>query len=536
MKKILSFVLLLLLAGTFVLAGCGKKVDSGIDPNKTQINVYVANGGYGLTWAQQAAERFNAMPENSEYQVMIYPHNYAVSDIETQIGSGASDGHIYFTTTPDIKSMVAKGYLADITSVYDTTLDGESESIRSKMRSSDMYAKTFKGIDDDGIYAVPYGDSFSGLVYDYQLFVDNGWLCTENGKLTPGPDGEEGTYDDGQPLNLTEWQQMIDRIVTSGAYPFIYTSKYLNYCDPVATAAFVQYEGLANYTTFNTYTGDYTSASGSVAITPEEGYKVFQMEGIDVALSFVDEYLVDNSSYVHPKTYTTTSLTHKDAQNYFILGYKADSSNPQAAFLVDGIWWENEAKSIFDNLGKTETDRGFGKREYRYMLLPDFGNDSVTDNQKRVLVGQDTGAAFVVNRENKDEVEMAKKFLAYTCSDQSLREFTVSCGAIRPFDYELSEDEYKGLTPFQKNNWDMYNDTENIDIVRPAIEKMLSPINYMSTKSTSIWYTVIGGQAYTNVVAGLQNNTADAYAQGIVNYYTPSKWAEFYEAAKNYIE
>ncbi|MBR2375623.1 MAG: hypothetical protein IKA88_04990, partial [Clostridia bacterium] len=58
-------------ASTFV--GCGgESVGASIDETKQQIYVYAVDNGMGYRWAETFAEEFNALPENSEYQVVVY--------------------------------------------------------------------------------------------------------------------------------------------------------------------------------------------------------------------------------------------------------------------------------------------------------------------------------------------------------------------------------------------------------------------------------------------------------------------------------
>lgn len=93
---------------TFGATACGKVVDK-IDKDKTQIYVGVFNGGYGTAWMKEAAKEFNAMSENSAYQIIVTPLNDdGLSTIEANILAGTSNINVYFTTTPNLKSMISK--------------------------------------------------------------------------------------------------------------------------------------------------------------------------------------------------------------------------------------------------------------------------------------------------------------------------------------------------------------------------------------------------------------------------------------------
>ena len=51
----------------------------------------------------------------------------------------------------------------------------------------------------------------NGFVYDHEIFYNKGYLFTQaDGEtLTVGKDGKAGTYDDGQPTTIAEWDIMI---------------------------------------------------------------------------------------------------------------------------------------------------------------------------------------------------------------------------------------------------------------------------------------------------------------------------------------
>ena len=537
--------LLAVLTAALIMFGataCGTVVDE-IDKDKTQIYVGVFNGGYGTAWMKEAAEEFNAMPENSAYQIIVTPLNDdELSTIEANILAGTSNINVYFTTTPNLKSMISKNLLADISDLLMVKPDGEGGmTIEEKMLYAELAKKAFSDPYGKGLYGLPYGDSFVGPIFDFQEFYDNGWLVFESqGKLSPGPDGIYDTYDDGQPRNLEEWNEMILTICSGGTYPFIHTTKYPDYVTAILNAGVAQYEGIDNYRTFYRYEGNYVDGEGNtVKITPETGNKVFGMEGVGKALEFFDVMLTNNREYIHPASWETTSLDHKEAQNKYILRYKNAQDNPASAILIDGNWWENEARPLFNNLTNSkEPERGYGKREFRSMLLPRLdGSKTGADGKvKSMLCCNDTGATFVVK--NKDEAleKKAKEFVAFTLSEKNLKRFTLSNGTIRPYKYNLTEEEKAQLTPFQRNVWDMYHDVEHIELVRPEIEKLYSPINYATNKVGNRWFVEISNSGYYNPLMGLRRSDAKTYQKSLVNYYTDQKWNGFYTVVKNYYD
>ena len=525
-------VLAICLAGG-ALVGCGKVV-SEIDENKTQIYAYVPDAGFGTKWLEEAAADFNAEPENAEYEVVVTPFTGGLKTIETNLLAKTQEAHVIFSTTMDVKSMITNDLLLDITDVWDTKPRGEGKTIRGKMTDAENFAKAFCSVDGTGIYGLPYGNAFNGLIFDFEMFLNNGWLILNEDStgLSVGPDGQPDTYDDGQPRNMEEFDAMIRKISSDGAYPFVYTAKYPGYLTPIADALFAQYEGIENYRKFYSYSGSYQKADGTVLeITPKTGYLAYEMDGITYAIDFMKNYLA-NEEYVHPATHKMTSLTHKEAQSKFILGYKNAKDNPLSAFLIDGTYWENEAKPIFETLEKGgEADRGYGVRDYRYLMLPRFDGQKGTTS---MFASMDAGAAVVVDNHDEAVNAMAKKFLVYTCMDTYLKKFTLYSGAVRPFSYELTNDELKQLTVFQRNVWKLYQDTKNVTVLCPAADKLLSPLQYASGKPANVWQTNIGGKNYTNIIPALEVNSAEAYLTGMRNFYK-SNWSNYYNSAEKYL-
>lgn len=82
----------------------------------------------------------------------------------------------------------------------------------------------------------------------------------------------------------------------------------------------------------------------------------------------------------------------------------------------------------------------------------------------------------------------------------------------------------------------MYHDVEHIELVRPEIEKLYSPINYATNKVGNRWFVEISNSGYYNPLMGLRRSDAKTYQKSLVNYYTDQKWNGFYTVVKNYYD
>ena len=581
MKKFKKTVLLML---TFVLSasffvGCkpAGKVINSIDTGRKQIYIQLYNGGYGTEWIEPVIEEFeNDYPD---YQIMVDPKKMSCADIENYINYG-TEYCAFMGYVPDFSTGIYSGLLADLSDMLDMDIDGNGVTIGEKIKDKEQWFAAVSKY-GEGCYALPYADSINGFMYDHSAFVERGYLYTaENtaevksglsaqgityheegdklifdgatGKtnysagdviLRAGKDNKYGTYDDGQPVTESEFQAMVTRISSDeNSYAFIYSGKVIDYTTDIFTGVLAQYEGKGNYSLFNNYEGEYTFDGDSepTVITKETGYKVYRMKGVEKAFDFFNTNLL-STDYSHPQSFISES-SHTDAQSYFLLGSAMTSrSNPFAGMLVDGNWWEYESRTISNMLKKRGIEGyDYGTHDFRIMLLPDFeGQNNVSG--KTVLVSRDCGS-FVVNGKMDEELtRMTKLFCAYTLKDKWLRHFTVTCGANKPYEYELTEEEYNTMSRFARNAYDMYRDNEHIEIVKPWLSLYAQPLAYATPKgTTNLYYSIIdkittGGIyqtlqfASTSNDASVRNNPAKASMNGMYEYYK-ANWSQYYSA------
>ena len=539
MRK-LSFLLIFIMA-TAILSSCGPKLsdDDVVPDGREVISVQINDGGNGTDWIKKAAQDFNALPENNEYFVRIYPvQEDKIADIKTSIESGVNSRDAYFTSEPNIKSIISAELLVNMADFVKEKIPGEDISIEDKLRYPADVKTTFSNY-NDGLYAIPYADAFVGFVFDYELFLDNGWLLGEmvDGEyvLTNGPDGQPNTYDDGQPRNMTEWQDMINQIqIKSNTYPFVFTTKYHNYLTSIVDAIMVQYSGLEAYRTFTSFNGTFKDSSGNtVTVTPETGYKVYDIPGLEKGITFLDEYLTNNKSYVHPRVWNTTETSHRDAQNYFLTGYQ--TAQPLGALLFEGTWWENEARPMFDSLvANGQPNRGYGKRDYRFMMFPAMDGQLGIDGTGHgsVFNCMDAGAVFAVKNDDKAKEQKVLDFIAYTCKDEYLELFTTISGSLRPYNYSLSNEQLAAMTPFQQNAYEIYNDTDNVKMIRMNFDSNISPFYYESSKPVRYYTSITGSGTYATIYKSAERHTAAEIIQSMRKY-NLDNWSKYYAEIKD---
>ena len=520
MKIKFSVVLMaVLIACSMILCGCGKKANTGpqvIDKNKTQIYISVYDGGAGTDWIVNEAVKFNEGLE--DYQIYIRQEKRPSSQIIQDISASAGTASAYFTVDVSFQELIYADKLVDLTPILNRTLEGENRKIGDKLRTSDSW-EGLATKNGEGMYLLPYNDSVGGLIFDFDDFVKNDWLFyaeddadtlaalneqniiyeNNEGKLFYVSGGEDvwfeegdrimsagkdklfGTYDDGQPQNIAEWNTMISKIkATNGSYPFLYPGSFLGYTSMVESAYFAQLAGVEAYKEYFAFDSkgravELTDGTSKV-ITIDNGYDFFKMKEINDTIQFMQTYFTSDN--VHPSTKDNT--THLDAQRQYLNAPVSQGEIPYAAMICEGIWWENEARTTFNLVGEMDESRGYGMRDYRFMLLPYIeGQKGITGNAYgSVLSGQDTGSLIVVKENDTKKTEVLLDFLAQTLSDECLANFTAQTGVIRAYDYNISDEQFAGMTKFAQNVWRIYKDTENIEIVRPFQERSKEPIAF----------------------------------------------------------
>lgn len=574
MKKI--FALILSIVISFLLFACQGEITEEIDVNKTQLYVDFYTGGYGSAWIQQAKKDFEA--ENTTIQVIIRETQGSTAEQVNDLKSGKPSSSIYFSVSSDFHEAIYAGATADMSDILELKVDGDGEEvlkIAEKIKDYDLWSQIGKDSAGNGFHMLPNSSSVFGQVFDYNTFVDKGWLtfapndnATKNllttqgitfeeelGNLifvssnertnysegdyimSKGKDGKFGTYDDGQPITEQEYYIMLQKIKDDGAFPFMWTGQFsVFYTQPISEAVLAHYLGEEGLQTYYSYNGTFTDLNNQQqTVTPQTGYKVFTMPELKKAIEFTKNVFMNPVNY-HPDA-IKTDTSHTGAQNKFLFSF--DTRIIPSAFLFEGSWWENEAKPSFTKIiNEGYSERGYGKRDYRYMLLPDLEGQKATKSYFSAL---DSSAMVISSKQTPAMLQLSKKFVAFTLKDEYLRLYQKNTGVARPYHFEMSQADIDALTPFARNLMNLIKDTDNIKVLQPSVEKFLEPINYLSGKpdSGAFGTTITSGinaGTYTNLFLGLERLTAQQFFDGMANYASSSKWSGYYNNVKSYYE
>ncbi|MBQ8294939.1 MAG: hypothetical protein IJX87_00735 [Clostridia bacterium] len=562
---------LCLTAGMSAFASCGavERPDSQeeVDVTKTQLNVGVWEGGFRYNWLKEDwAKEFERLHAETVFeegkkgvQVNVTPSkNYALENVPTVI-KGSTD-HVIISEQTNTFGFVRENSALDITDILTTPLTeyGETRSIVDKMRETDRaFYGGLKGATSEADYqyvALPWYASFFGINYDVELFEDNnyyfaaegtgvnGFVTSLDAPKSNGPDGKPNTSDDGLPATFDDFFKLCDKMVQDGVTPMVWTGAvkdYMNYFTASLANDVVGFEqAQLNYTLDGTVADtlvESIDANGNitymdpVAITNENGYLMQKQEGRYYAFKFLEKLLTTrdekgNTVYINEADCTSTTGGHMAVQTKFLESRNKSQDNPNVkpiAMLAEGSWWYNEAKPTFDS-NASIPGMGMNERRIGFMPMPkptaDYAGEATYTNTwiTNIVINANTPASSLA---------AAKQFVRFIHTDWALSRFTTVANGIRPFDYQLTEEDAANASYFAKQALDIY---QNSDIVNPWSS---NPLVYNNLASfVGNYDSKAGGSTHTTVVEGLASlaktsaTPALDYFNGLSAYWTESNW------------
>lgn len=488
MKKFLTVTLAGVLAlGT--LSGCGGKKPS-IDETKTQLYVGFVNGGLGEEWMHSVIARFEDkykdVPfESGKMGVEIVPHgsktDYDARKLVGKIGTNGQDVMFVESFYP----YELEGDLLEVTDMVTGKLTefGENKSIEDKMTAEFINAHK----DSNGkYYAIPWYEGYYGIMYDVDLFdkeklyfalnsddfisdLSEAKSYGPNGKTGVGENGQDYSYDDGLPTTYEQFFILCDEIVSRGLIPCIWSGLQVDETNKTIMGLHVDYEGKANATLNVTFKGTAenlitVSENGTITkredveITPANGYELGNQAGRYYAYKFADQ-LVSNPDYYHWLSFSKSN-THTGAQEEFIYSSHSSKKTP-IAMIFDGVWWENESDDIFESM----VNGGYGQsvarknRRFAFMPFPKATEDKVGEN----LTVANINSAIIINGAIADyKVDLAKKFVQFCHTDESMSEFSRITSMMKPYDYVMKQADLDNMTYFGKSLANVHNTADKV--------------------------------------------------------------------------
>lgn len=468
-------------------AACGVSDPTGAgDADETKAQLYVCNysGGVGREWLDNIIKRFQEDYATTKFTPDTEGVEVWVTDTENdlegywgqQIERGCKES-VFFLEDVNYRNAIVKGWVLDITDIVqeDLTMYGESESIEDKLY--DDQVSLYQTMDGK-YYGLPHSQSPTLLTYDADYFDINGLYFDLDGQLgktssdadlSAGPDGQTGTYDDGMPATYAQFYELCDAIKDLGAAPIIWAGAggmefYSTNFAKTLRADFEGSEATIGYTFNGTATHLIESIDEDtreitykdpVVITEENGWEYFSSAGYYYAYEFFES--IYKNGYYSDSSFST-GTNHKSAQNKFLQG-NLDDGWEDIAMLVEGTYWVNEAKDKFTELEGKFADASLKDRNLKVMPLPKATEAQV--GEKSTYVDSINQLAFISSKTPTEKVELAKTFLQYCETQESLEEFLLTTNLTRSYDVDYSAI-YDELCPYSQSLLDMFSESNYI--------------------------------------------------------------------------
>lgn len=534
MKKIFHKMLcgIMVLTAIFSVGGCSSNKPSYGDREELQISAYW--GEFNYKWLETLAEEWNKTNADSPYYFSVKSDqvlsNTAIEQIKNKKGKD-----IYFTEDAAYQLQFKNGLFEDLSDLLSVRPDGETgKTIEEKIKNYDQWEQVAKYGDE--LYLLPYSISPVGFIYNHDYFLKNGWLFDEDGnfttdatKLCAGKDQKKGTYDDGQPQTEEEFDDMLEAIkVKLNDRVFLFMGKlHPEYVNNMAYAYLAQYLGKDGYRQFIQHDSEgqeVTLYDGTkTVVTIEDGYKMWQSEGVQAMAQRIKKYLCGN--YVSNDTKTNANYTVEEIHKYFAGG----NEQAQHAFIVEGNWWEFGSKNIIE-AAKRYTGVGYGEADYRYMLLPSMKGQRSAENES-VLFAQ-TGGSIMVPKTTPQKKAAIFSFLSYVLRDDIMGRVTAETGLLWNYQYQLKPEQYDSMTLFMKNTYAMVNDVNHVSVYSWAIDAASSPIKAYSNLGAT--YFIKAGNTLDMFTAINSASSVAEFMETVKNTNNASAWTGYLEQAREY--
>ena len=556
---------------TVISSGClvacnpfesGEGIGDKIDNSMSQLYVSNYNGGFGSEWVYEAKARFEEVykdysfePDKKGVQIIVRADKIGFAGAELYKGMEANKNEVFFTQAITYMDYVNDGYMLDISDLLNdtdkyNTLDPNNDG---KTIASKMYPEQLSYFDVKGkSYAIPHYLGASGIIYDMDLFHKkslyyarngvqsenyasdkdtyggfNGTVSYTNyvGNRSAGPDGKHGTYDDGLPATYDEFFALCSYMSgpAKGVQPFTMTGQYADtYIYWLLAALMADYEGkeqtLLNATLNGTAENLVTVSGNSIVkdtsdtpISASNGYELTRQAGRYHSLYFLEKI----KSYFDNKSWADED-SHVSAQTRYL---RSSSLNEGTAFLVEGVWWENEAEATFTEMAKADEAYSRMNRKFGFLPLPKVSNEQIGDSA--TLLDSLYSCAFINGNIDESKIDLAKTFLKFCCTDYSLEQYTIQSGTIKAFNYDISETAKTKLSGFSKSYWELYK-SDNCEVIYQLSNNDIFRGAQDSFEISKCYKTTFGTGAFTSIVK--QNKTAAEYFKGMIDYNSKEKW------------
>lgn len=565
-KKFLAMAMgTMLLLSQLAACGLGTTIDEPTGDGENTITVAIQDSGNGTEFLYDLKDAYEASHPGTTIEVVIDNTNlnsgdHPISNGHDEMGydliyceNGFNDYQIYGHKLLDITDIY---FLKVYDEKYNYVGEGGTVSLNDRM-TEDLITKFNIGTKEKPQYkALPWYGYLYGAWYDVDLFEQEelyslpgykGLDCIEgNADDNLGPDGVEGTYDDGLPATWEDMKVLLQTMVDPdyNIVPFTWSGQWgymrTNWLDTIVAT----YEGIDDM--YLNYTWDGVDSDFG-KITAENAYLLQKQTGKYAGLKVV-EYLIQNG--MHSATSFDTAQDHTGAQEDFLNSVTTDK---RSAFLIDGNYWTYEARDYFALMAKNVSMKYARKnRNFKFFPFPKFiGTPGITDQTNTKTIARVSIGACIVPMAGTENPELVKDFLLFTQSTENQLAFVKVNDLMPSLKTNFSDEQKDELSTIAKNTLEVINDKNTAifcpgDSFMPYEQIINSPRYAISTYMEYFdWYTQRGSKIeydpFKTFYFDIQNKeavpmNADRWFAGLnQGNYSEATWKEYLKS-KNIID
>ena len=576
MRKINKFitVILALVVGCVATACVGKVATNNgesIDYTKSQFYISAYDAGYGHTWLDMYKQKFEEKYAEHSFesgkkgvQVVI---NWNQDANQALISSMKMSENSLFFNSVNYFDLAASGNAMSLDEIIGADLAEFGEPGKTSVERYPSELIEYYKVYDNHVYALPMHETYNGVSYDVDLFEERGFFFASEPNQpnafttglagapakSKGPDGKPGTYDDGLPATVAQFEALLNKIVNSNVTPFTF---YRGYADFLTEALWYNFEGKEQIELNFTFDGVATDIVSSIdqdgnivgyekdagsdvglTITDQNAYKLQKQAGIYNALKTVHKIVNNDRTAANNRKYFSTKAwegdqTHLTAQEEYLYSNVLDGRTPIAMF-IEGTYWQQESRGVFEAINSrygTNDEYSIMSRKFAFMPMPFLTADEVGTRKNTVM--SNTAICFARAGQSGAELDMTKKFLMMINTEDMLFEYLKSAGFPRSMIMSNITDEQQRaqLTPFARSLLDV---KANCDIVYTGVTTNRF---VLSNSSGDFQFTINRGGWFFNSSLGAQpiinfrntaTLTAKAYFDGMYTNFE-QRWSSIY--------
>ena len=454
---------------------------------------------------------------------------------------------VYFTEYAYYYSMKAEGVLGDITDAVTADLSSFGDKAGSTIvgKLTDEQKEYYGVAESDGkthYYAIPHYSAYTGIVYNKDLFDQKGYyfaktpagtenisdyfIYNDDDERSAGPDGVEGTDDDGLPATYDEFFMLCDFIAQDGGTPLVWTgANYRDYLNSLMMSMATDYEGLdqtmLNYTLDGAATdlgksqnGQFVKDAAATNITSTNGYELARQAGKYYALQFLNR-IVTTDKYHHELVFNS-GFSHMNAQEEFLYAGQ-DGVSKDIAMLIDGIWWESEATTTFNEMASGMGEKySKANRNFGFMPFPKATREKVAEG-KDTLFDHIYSMCFMKANVADWKKPIAYDFIKFVNSDAQLVEYSQITDTPKALNYTMTDEQLTKMSPYGRS---VMKAKQNSDIVYPYSTNTTYVNNQSKFVMSEMFRTTVGSSDYQWAahVFHETNTTLENYFNGMIKY------------------